>query len=596
MSFIKVAKFRSPIAWALIAVWSLLTNVGCDESASPVATVRSSTKDASFAGAGSADVGSADVSRDAEDEEKTTTLRRRNRVLDYSFLHPDHFAVTLIDVVQIFENPDLQDFQWARFSSLLQPYVGRKNAHPSRLSAVWILCDREIVDADKAEEAKESDFVIFVIDFLEPYDQNVLAKTINNRNQSQSQANDAPWRSQIVSRSDRQIAIGIPAMLAKLSEADGGGDVAAAISKVAPDVDVALTLTFEPVRGALKGVMAMATQFLGADMKPLLQLPNSARHFDATLSLSSDQLLMTDLKMSSGDSAEQVTDVWSKLLGSGNIGQLLTLFSFQFSTQKRMFEFRSLPMLNKVSRQIETSSLYQVRNDGPVIKSEFTRPRDFGKFLETAVDDVERTLALRARMKRMQETAKALKNYEEVHGHLPAPNFQRPDIADGPDFSWRCELLPLLGWQRIFDKVDFESAWDSAANKPARPYIVPALHDRRDLQPMAVMLPVNPNWMFPDRTSRAERGSITDRPEHTAIALEVRVSPDFHSFQPADLTADDLSLWGRADEAGAIFIDANFDVRVVAKSAENMKAVLSVSGGERLRKSDFIEALGYSND
>lgn len=570
-----------------------MPNFGCDESASVIATRRSSTKRIVTAGEGVAE-----FTRESIVRKKSLVLQRADRLLDLSFLHEDHFAVTLIDVVQIYQNKDLQEFQWARFTRLLQPYVGRKNAHPGQLSAVWILCDRGIVDADKAEEAKESDFVIFVIDFLEPYDQKALASTIENRNQSKSESNvnADPWRSQIVARSDRQIAIGTPAMLEKLSTANGTGDVASAIAKIAPDVDIAISLTFEPVRGALKGLMAMTTQFLGADMKPLLQLPTSARHFDATLSLSSEQLLMTQLKMNSQDAAKQVTEVWSKLLDSGNIGQLLTLFSYQYSTHKRMFEFRSLPMLNKVSRQIEASGLYQVRSDGPVIKSEFTRPRDFGSFLKTAVDDVERTLALRSRMKRMQDIAKALQNYEGHHGHLPAPNYQGAGDAESPNFSWRCELLPLLGWQGVFNKIDFQSAWDSEANKPARPYILPALHDRRALEPMAPMLPVNANWLFPDRKTKAQLSSITDRPEHTAIAMEVRVPESFHCFQPTDLSADDLSLWGREDELGVIFIDGNFDVRVVTKDEEKMKAVLSISGDERLRKSDFVEVIGFSND
>ena len=77
--------------------------------------------------------------------------------------------------------------------------------------------------------------------------------------------------------------------------------------------------------------------------------------------------------------------------------------------------------------------------------------------------------------------------------------------------------------------------------------------------------------------------------------LEVRADEPFHYFQPTDLTSDDLSLWGREDELGVIFIDGNFDVRVVAKSEENLKAILSIAGGERLSKSDFMEVLGYSN-
>lgn len=153
-----------------------------------------------------------------------------------------------------------------------------------------------------------------------------------------------------------------------------------------------------------------------------------------------------------------------------------------------------------------------------------------------------------------------------------------------------------MGWQRIFDRYDFQSDWNSKANRRLHNYIHPSLHDRRILNPMSPMLPVNANWMFPDRDTPAKISSITDDLDQTAIALEVRVPDGYQFVQPTDLTSDGLSLWGREDEAGVIFIDGEFNVRVVAKSEENMKAVLSIGGGEHLRKSSFIEVLGFSGD
>ena len=161
--------------------------------------------------------------------------------------------------------------------------------------------------------------------------------------------------------------------------------------------------------------------------------------------------------------------------------------------------------------------------------------------------------------------------------------------------SWRCELLPLLGWQHVYDRINFKLPWDNVVNKRVQRTILPALHDRRDEQPMAPMFPVNADWMFPNRSTPAKVSSITDRPEQTAIALEVRADEPYFYFQPTDLTFDDLSLWGREDEVGVIIIDGNFDVRAVAKTKENLKAILSIAGGERLSRTDFIEVIGFSN-
>ena len=178
--------------------------LGCGDSASSIATSRSSTKTLKTANKDASKVRSDAYAT----QDSPLLLQRKDRTLELSFLHPDHFAVIMIDAVQIYQNPDLQDFEWGRLTRLLQPYLGRKNAHASKLSAVWILCDREIADAAKAEEAKESDFMVFVVEFLKPFDKNELAKVIKRRAESESDDRDSQWRSKIEVRSDTQVAVG----------------------------------------------------------------------------------------------------------------------------------------------------------------------------------------------------------------------------------------------------------------------------------------------------------------------------------------------------------------------------------------------------
>ena len=255
LSLSVIEKFPAPIVWGFIFVCLLVQNVGCYESASAVAKPRSSTKTKVTAHVDGSDKQETQVTEGAA---SSAILQRRDRTLDMSFLHEDHFAVTLIG-----RCADLSESGFARFSVVAifeAPAALRWLEERSSRQALGSLDfvrsrDRRCGQSRRGEgiRLRPSSWS----SFLEPYDKKVLVRTIENRQQSESHSADSQLRSKIEARSDRQIAIGTAAMLEKLSAGKGNGVVASAISKIGPDVDVALSLTFEPVRGALQGVMAM---------------------------------------------------------------------------------------------------------------------------------------------------------------------------------------------------------------------------------------------------------------------------------------------------------------------------------------------------
>ncbi|MEZ6092602.1 MAG: DUF1559 domain-containing protein, partial [Pirellulaceae bacterium] len=58
----------------------------------------------------------------------------------------------------------------------------------------------------------------------------------------------------------------------------------------------------------------------------------------------------------------------------------------------------------------------------------------------------------------------ALHRYHERHGHFPTANTQGKDGKSGPPHSWRVDLLPLLGYQDLYDQYRFDESWDSEHN------------------------------------------------------------------------------------------------------------------------------------
>ncbi|MEZ6040043.1 MAG: DUF1559 domain-containing protein [Planctomycetaceae bacterium] len=59
----------------------------------------------------------------------------------------------------------------------------------------------------------------------------------------------------------------------------------------------------------------------------------------------------------------------------------------------------------------------------------------------------------------------ALHRYHDAHGHFPPATILGKDGQGGPPHSWRVELLPLLGYQELYDDYHFDEPWDSDHNK-----------------------------------------------------------------------------------------------------------------------------------
>lgn len=64
--------------------------------------------------------------------------------------------------------------------------------------------------------------------------------------------------------------------------------------------------------------------------------------------------------------------------------------------------------------------------------------------------------------KQLKRLGLAMHEYNEVHGHFPAPAiFGR---GGKPLLSWRVELLPQLGYRSLYERFHLDEAWDSPHN------------------------------------------------------------------------------------------------------------------------------------
>jgi hypothetical protein len=132
----------------------------------------------------------------------------------------------------------------------------------------------------------------------------------------------------------------------------------------------------------------------------------------------------------------------------------------------------------------------------------------------------------------------ALRNYSEVHGHLPYSVVRRgvagpsglagaPDVVGAPLYSWRVEIVPYLeSWHGRWDP---SQPWDAAANGQLAElssfYFFGAtrtggkLHAFPDTNLMAI---TGPGTAFGDGEGRPM--AVKDVPSGTILAVETRSS------------------------------------------------------------------------
>ncbi len=191
----------------------------------------------------------------------------------------------------------------------------------------------------------------------------------------------------------------------------------------------------------------------------------------------------------------------------------------------------------------------------------------------------------------LQQIYAAIQLYEQANGSLPPPYLT--DAAGKPAHSWRVLLLPYLGSKEkaLFDKYDFEQAWDSPANATVREQI-PSIYQCPSSGPNGTntnyIVVVGEETAFYGNTGR-RRADINDNLNETILVAEVPAS-SLDWLSPNDPTIDNLSFDSGNNldpgsdhpEEGAHVLYASGTVERLSEytTDEEFKAALTVAGGD----------------
>lgn len=231
----------------------------------------------------------------------------------------------------------------------------------------------------------------------------------------------------------------------------------------------------------------------------------------------------------------------------------------------------------------------------------------------------------------MKQIGLAIEKYEIATGKLPSPVTYSPDGK--PLHSWRVALLPYIGEQTLFSRIDASVPWDSPQNVaifedgvPRAPVSFyrshrPAVENAPDWETHYFAV-VGPETAWPDG-ELVSMADITDGPENTVLLIEA-AGRDVGWCEPIDLTVNEAVdlLAGQSSQTWidqgyftstrrrgdgmrprvVVFADGSTTSYYPNLTREHAKALLTRSGGEEVdryairggieaRSDDFIEVI-----
>ncbi len=233
--------------------------------------------------------------------------------------------------------------------------------------------------------------------------------------------------------------------------------------------------------------------------------------------------------------------------------------------------------------------------------TELLTPKIAGDRLTLSLDEDALTTAIRPilpkaeeashrtrSMNKLRQLALAAFRYFDANGHFPAAAIY--DKAGKPLLSWRVQLLPYLGEEKLYKEFHLDEPWDSDHNKAliARMpdvFRVPAADPKLAADgKTAYLAPVGDATMFPP--GRGVRiAEVTDGTANTILLVE---ADDDHAVSwtaPEDLVYDAKEpLKGLGGRYGGGFLAAfaDGDAHLIPKSAnkDTVRALFTRNGGE----------------
>ncbi|MDG2184773.1 MAG: DUF1559 domain-containing protein [Mariniblastus sp.] len=519
---------------------------------------------------------------------------------DVSFLTKDHFGCFWINPGALLKNLETFNINRDGLAEPLAKLIGPANANLDNLKMVWVVLDSEFfaVIPDMSGQPATSPALV-VLDFNAPIDTTQLEEAKQLRlSQVENQSNTKGPAMEMKLLSDRRLAIGAPAALAKLSaKATGASRLIRDMQQLPSDSEITGVITMGPIRSTLQGVFDLLGN-ASPDAKKFADLPSDLQKLTLNLNFNNQDDFFELAFFIDNPSLKlelfQIANTAISSTGGGFPAGLPGVpmaggLPINNAANGQLIDPESAPVLMQVAEQIQQGNLLKVQDETDKLLIKMVRPDSLPELIQAVINDSQRQFQLAARTGHFKKIAAALEQYEEQYGVLPSIQ-AHPKTDDLPgQLSWRVAILPMLGYQELYDRFDFDQAWDHPGNLKVAEDIPAEFQSNSNLS--NIHLFSGQGGLHEDPAASPKLDQITDRKIWTAIAIEGSDKTALPWTQPKsiDNPATSLSQFGNENENAVLMIDASFNVRAVRRNLDKIQAVLSIDGGDTMKRSDFIK-------
>jgi hypothetical protein len=180
----------------------------------------------------------------------------------------------------------------------------------------------------------------------------------------------------------------------------------------------------------------------------------------------------------------------------------------------------------------------------------------------------------------------AIVEYENSNREFP-PAFTMGTMDRTKFHSWRTRLLPQLGQDRIYRKVDLSVAWDQAKNFRLNVVEVPEFKSPRATNNQTshahFVAVVGPNTLFRPNGKGVKRRDVRDGVSNTIMLIEYPDS-EIPWFKPEDVTVDQAVdiIKNSKTLNGIVVVFADGHTQVIDKNIDEkvLRGMFTINGGE----------------
>ena len=553
-------------------------------------------------------------------KEEAEGVRLNNVNLD--FFHPDHFACLTLNVPNLVANQGMKDVPWDKLEEQFGEFVGNDNSSLKNINRIWVLLDRtglEELTTAAADFGSSDGPWVFVMEFNDIPNPKQLDETIekmkkqfvlnsgpgavvdvdskdtdSTNEQDKDQTGELSF--EIVKIDDLRVAFGQPKLVAKVGKLKRSSELVRILESRKLDADFEAVLTITPMRSTLKSAFEMAAQFGGEAVEKFAVFPDLLERIDFRLSLESEEMFEALVHMGDPDLNQNIANAireFSEMESPAMGGAGGSMFGGQKPPESPV-PIKSTDLMNEVSQEIQDKKLFAVEADDTKVAFRLGRPAKFNELVSAMIQDGNRQSSFMTRTARVKKIASALRAYHEKHDSLPPAGVVKPNADSGlpPQFNWRVGLLPFLAEQEIYEKFDFEAAWDSAENKKIAAEMPDVFefgitskagNTKTRLHVVGGSIGVYANESL-------SLDDIKDQKVKTALVIEAADSHEFECTQPDVLEFAEPAMenFGVKDEKAVLLVTAAFKVKAIRMTEENLRAVLTTDGDETLTSKSFF--------